>query len=147
MQLSRGLSLFCAVALRKAVEESLLEFRQVSGRIVEAHYAPTSVLLHEIDDGARPDVVIGVTSTLEQLGATGLLDAATLMPFAKSGIGVAVPPGTDLPDVSTVKSLIAALTAARSVAYSRNGPSGVYFARLLKGAGHLGEGEPNGGGS
>ncbi|WP_309107743.1 substrate-binding domain-containing protein [Arthrobacter sp.] len=53
-------------------------------------------------------------------------------PFAKSGIGVAVPPGTDPPDVSTVKSLIAALLAARSVAYSRNGPSGVYFARLLR---------------
>lgn len=132
MQLSRGLSLFCAIALRKAVEERLLEFRQVTGLAVEAHYAPTNVLTQEIDDGARPDVVIGVSSALEQLRATGLLDATTLAPFAKSGIGVAVPPGTDPPDVSTVKSFIAALMAARSVAYSRNGPSGVYFARLLR---------------
>lgn len=132
MQLSHGLSLFCAIALRKAVEERLLEFRQVSGQSVEAHYAPTNVLLQEIDDGARPDVVIGVTAAVERLGATGVLDATTLAPFAKSGIGVAVPPGTDPPDVSTVKSLIAALLAARSVAYSRNGPSGVYFSRLLR---------------
>ncbi|WP_461164515.1 substrate-binding domain-containing protein [Arthrobacter sp. R4-81] len=132
MQLSRGLSLFCAIALRKAVEERLLEFRQVSGQSVEAHYAPTNVLMQEIDDGARPDVIIGVTSAVERLGAMGLLDATTLAPFAKSGIGVAVPPGTDPPDVSTVKSLTAALMAARSVAYSRYGPSGVYFARLLR---------------
>jgi molybdate transport system substrate-binding protein len=132
MQLSRGLSLFCAIALRKALEERLLEFRQVSGQTVETHYAPTNVLIQEIDDGARPDIVIGVTAAVERLGATGLMDPTTLAPFAKSGIGVAVPPGTDPPDVSTVKSLIAALLAARSVAYSRNGPSGVYFARLLR---------------
>jgi molybdate transport system substrate-binding protein len=31
-----------------------------------------------------------------------------------------------------VDGLISALTTARSVAYSRNGPSGIYFSRLLR---------------
>ena len=128
-----ALSLFCAVALRGAVQESLLPaFTRATGIVVDAHYATTSALVQEIDDGARPDVVVGITAALEKLAAAGVLDAASLATVAKAGIGIAVAPGVPVPDISTVDALVRALTGARSVAYSRNGPSGIYLAALLQ---------------
>ncbi|WP_427007794.1 molybdate ABC transporter substrate-binding protein [Pseudarthrobacter sp. H2] len=135
-----ALTLFCAVALRGAVEHALLPaFTRDTGIAVEARFAPTSALVQEIDAGARPDVVLGITAALERFAAAGILDAGSLTPLAQAGIGVAVPPGAAVPDISTVEALTAALTAARSVAYSRNGPSGIYFAKLLQELGIAGQ--------
>ncbi|GAA4050721.1 substrate-binding domain-containing protein [Arthrobacter methylotrophus] len=128
-----ALSLFCAVALKGALKDSILPaFSQDTGTAVNAHFAPTSSLIQEITAGADPDVIIGITASLTAPGTVATIDAGTLTPLAQTGIGIAVAPDVEIPDVSTVSKLTKALTAARSVAYSRNGPSGIYFARLLQ---------------
>lgn len=127
-----ALTLFCAVALRGALEDSILPaFTQDTGTLLDAHFAPTRVLIQEITAGHRPDVIIGITAALEGLDE-GILDGRPLTPIAKAGIGVAVAPGAEIPGIGSVEKLIGTLTAARSVAYSRNGPSGIYFAQLLQ---------------
>jgi molybdate transport system substrate-binding protein len=127
-----ALTLFCAMALRGAINDSILPaFTRATGILVDARFAPTSTLIQEITAGARPDVIIGITAALEGLD-DGILDGGPLTPIAKAGIGVAVAPGAEIPEIATVESLTGALTAARSVAYSRNSPSGIYFAKLLQ---------------
>jgi molybdate transport system substrate-binding protein len=127
-----ALTLFCAIALRGAIKDSILPaFTGETGTEVDAHFAPTSTLIQEIKAGARPDLIVGITAALKGLN-DGILDGGPLTPFAKTGIGVAVAPGVDLPEIASVEKLTSALTAARSVAYSRNGPSGIYFAKLLQ---------------
>jgi molybdate transport system substrate-binding protein len=127
-----ALTVFCAVALRGAIKDSILPvFTQDTGTLVDAHFAPTRILIQEITAGERPDVIIGITAALEGLD-DGILDGGSLTPIAKAGIGVAVAPGAEIPDIASVEKLTGALTAARSVAYSRNGPSGIYFAKLLQ---------------
>lgn len=127
-----ALTLFCAIALRPAIENAILPaFTEDTGTAVDARFAPTSTLIQEINAGARPDVIIGITAALERLD-DGILDGRPLTPIAKAGIGIAVAPGTEIPEIASVEQLIGALTAARSVAYSRNGPSGIYFAQLLR---------------
>lgn len=127
-----ALTLFCAVALRGAFQDAILPaFTQDTGILLDAHFAPTRVLIQEITAGERPDVIIGITAALEGLD-DGILDGGPLTPIAKAGIGVAVAPGADIPDIGSVEKLTSALRAARSVAYSRNGPSGIYFAQLLQ---------------
>ena len=135
-----ALTLFCAVALRGAIENAILPaFTQDTGTLVDAHFAPTRILIQEITAGARPDVIIGITAALEGLD-DGILDGGPLTPIAKAGIGVAVAPDAEIPDIASVEKLTGALTAARSVAYSRNGPSGIYFAKLLQDLGIAGTG-------
>jgi molybdate transport system substrate-binding protein len=127
-----ALTLFCAMALRGAINDSILPaFTWATGILVDARFAPTSTLIQEITAGARPDVIIGITAALEGVD-DGILDGGPLTPIAKAGIGVAVAPGAEIPEIATVESLTGALTAARSVAYSRNSPSGIYFAKLLR---------------
>lgn len=127
------LQLFCAIALQKAVQGAVLEaFTRASGTAVNVVFEPTNILLNKIDQGARPDVVVGIAASLDAAAATGAVVPDSLRPVAKSGIGVAVSSGVILPDISSVGALIAALVNARSVAYSRKGPSGIYFADLLQ---------------
>ncbi|WP_338106266.1 class II aldolase/adducin family protein [Streptomyces alboflavus] len=131
-RLPRPVALFSALAIKKALDDTVLEaFAGTTGIDVEGVYEPTNVLLDQIAGGARPDVMVGVTGGLERLAASGVLDQASLRPLARVGIGVAVPPGAPAVDVSSTQALVRALTSARSVAYSRTGASGVAFAALL----------------
>ncbi|MEV0443830.1 class II aldolase/adducin family protein [Streptomyces spectabilis] len=129
----RPVALFSALAIKKALDDTVLEaFTSTTGIDVDGVYEPTNVLLRQIEGGARPDVLVGVTGALEKLAASGVLSAPSLRPLARVGIGVAVPPGAPAVDIATTEALVRALTSARSVAYSRTGASGVAFAALLE---------------
>jgi molybdate transport system substrate-binding protein len=51
--------------------------------------------------------------------------------LARSYVGIAVKAGAPHPDISTPDALRATLLGARSVAYSRLGASGIFFAQLI----------------
>lgn len=59
---------------------------------MDAHFAPTSTLIQEITAGAHFDVIIGIDASLTALSAARTIDARTLTPLAKTGIGIAVAP-------------------------------------------------------
>nr|WP_042186542.1 substrate-binding domain-containing protein [Kibdelosporangium sp. MJ126-NF4]CEL17337.1 Hypothetical ABC transport system, periplasmic component [Kibdelosporangium sp. MJ126-NF4]CTQ91435.1 Hypothetical ABC transport system, periplasmic component [Kibdelosporangium sp. MJ126-NF4] len=119
------LTLFSALAVKKAVDALVPAFTAETGIAVDTVFDPTTVLMKRIESGARPDVIIAVTGTLATLGQP-------LAPLARTGVGVAVAPDAEIPDTSTVPALCEALTSARSVAYSRTGASGIYFASLIE---------------
>lgn len=126
------ISLFCAAALKTALDSLCLEdFSTETGAALEIVVAPTDVLIQRITAGTLPDVMIGISDSLHNLGASGALVPASVIPLARSGIGIAVSAGTEHPDISTVDSLARTLTAARSVAYARSSPSGLYFRTLI----------------
>jgi molybdate transport system substrate-binding protein len=58
--------------------------------------------------------------------------------LASSGVGLAVRAGTPRPDISTPEAFRRTLLAARSIAYTATGASGIYFAELIE---RLGIGE------
>lgn len=135
---TRPLTLFCAFALKQAVQDLILPaYLKAGGTPVEAVFEPTFRLLTRIDSGARPDVMAGITGSLADLVAANILTAPKAV--ARTGVGVAVAPGAPIPDISTVEAFINAVTNARSVAYSRSGPSGIYFAGLLERFGIAGQ--------
>jgi molybdate transport system substrate-binding protein len=128
---ARPLTLFCAFALKQAVEGTILPaYLRAGGPPVEAVYEPTFRLLTRIESGARPDVMVGITGSLADLVTAGVV--ADPKPVARTGVGVAVAPEAVIPDISSVEAFVSAVTSARSVAYSRSGPSGIYFAGLLE---------------
>lgn len=125
-------SLFSTLAVKGALDVLLPEFEAASGVRVEATFRPTTLLMQEIEQGARPDVVVAVAESIDELVQAGVLAAASRATVATAGIGVAVARGAAAPDISTVAALVATLTGARSVAYSRAGASGRYFAQLIE---------------
>ncbi|MBE1577091.1 molybdate ABC transporter substrate-binding protein [Amycolatopsis roodepoortensis] len=127
------ISLFSALSVKKALDDVLLHaFTTRHAVDVEVTFDPTTILVEKIGAGAEPDVVIAVSSAFAGLEATGAVIPESRVVLAKSGIGIATAPELVDPDIATVDALRATLTSARSVAYSRSGASGIYFARLLE---------------
>lgn len=126
-------SLSVALVVKSAFDDGILEdFIKETSIEPVINWAPTTVIVDAISQGARPDGVIITDGALSGLVVDTLVDAATVTPLVVSKVGVGVLKGTPLPDISTVDAFMTALLGARSVAYSMGGQSGLYFAPLLE---------------
>lgn len=96
-----------------------------------ATFHATQALLKAIAGGETADVVILTDEGIAQLMAQGKLDG-TAQPVGRSGVGIAVRSGAPKPDISTLDAMKRSLLGAESVAHSRMGASGLYFASLLE---------------
>lgn len=114
------------------MEAVLPAFTRETGVVVNACFGPTNALLQRIGQGPLPGVFAGMAGSVEASPSSSAFHLPSSQPLVRSGIGVAVSADSPTPDISSVGQLIDLLLKARSVAYSRRGPSGIYFAGLLK---------------
>jgi molybdate transport system substrate-binding protein len=106
-------------------------FEDATGIHVDADFAPTLALLKRLRDGEAADLVILTREGLDEMIGEGRVVAESAADLARSFVGIAVRAGQVHPDISSEAALRKTLLAARSVAYSRLGASGVYFAQLI----------------
>ncbi len=110
----------------------LMPRAEAAGFAAEIRFDPTARLLAAIADGARGDIAILTAEGIAGQMAGGVLAPGTRRDLALSFVGVAVRAGTPHPDLSTEAAARAALLAAPSIAYSRSGASGLFFAALIE---------------
>ena len=120
------------LALKGAVQSLAGQYLAASGVRIDADFAPTLALLERMRRGEVADVVILTREGLAELAREGSVVAASCVDLARSYVGIAVKAGAAHPDIATEPALRAALLAARSVAYSRLGASGILFAQLIE---------------
>jgi molybdate transport system substrate-binding protein len=120
------------LALMGAVRHLAGRFEQESGIRIDADFAPTIGLLERLRGGEGADVVILTREALGDLAAKGTVAADSCVDLARSFVGIAVKAGAVHPDISTEAALRTTLLAARGVAYSRIGASGIFFAGLIE---------------
>ncbi|MBR0901593.1 substrate-binding domain-containing protein [Bradyrhizobium liaoningense] len=106
-------------------------FEASSGIRVDADFAPTLALLKRLRAGEAADLVILTREGLDEMLGEGRVVADGAADLARSYVGIAVRAGQAFPDIASEAALRKTLLAARSVAYSRLGASGVYFAQLI----------------
>ena len=99
----------------------------------ELRFDATQAILKRIADGERADVLILTAEAIADLQKKGRV--RDVRPMGSSGVGVAVRAGAPRPDIGSVEAFWHALVSARSVAHSRVGASGLYFAKLLEQSG------------
>jgi molybdate transport system substrate-binding protein len=124
--------LMCALAVRAPFDRAVLPMFAGSGARVEVFWGPTTVIQEKLARGEKTDAVLLTTEAVDALVADGTLDGGTRVEVATSRLGVAVPRGHKPPDLSSEASFRQALLNARSVAFSRAGASGIYFAGLIE---------------
>jgi len=129
---------FSGNSMRAALAELAPRFERASGHGYRVSYDPARVVLRRVDNGETADVALLGEDVIEQLIARGTLDASSRRALVRNGIGLAVRAGAARPNIATRDALIEALRAARSIAYTSEGASGVYFAGLIE---RLGIGE------
>ena len=119
------------LALAGAVRALAEKYQTKSGACIDADFAPTVRLLERLKEGEPADVLILTDEGLAGLISIGSVVAQSRVDLARSWVGLAVAAGQVHPDISTEAALRATLLAARSVAYSRLGASGIFFAQLI----------------
>jgi molybdate transport system substrate-binding protein len=120
------------LALMGAVRNLASRFEAATAIRIEADFAPTIGLLDRLRGGEAADIVILTKEALDDLAAKGTVAAESCADLARSYVGIAVKAGAEHPDISTEAALRSTLLGARSVAYSRIGASGIFFARLIE---------------
>jgi len=118
-----------------AVRNLAGKYETLTGTRIDADFAPTLGLLDRLQKGETADVLILTQDGLAGLAATGSVVAESCIDLARSFVGLAVRAGVARPDIATEEALRATLLGARSVAYSRLGASGIFFAQLIAGMG------------
>jgi molybdate transport system substrate-binding protein len=120
------------LALKGAMHRLAGQYQGLAATRIDADFAPTLGLLERLREGEEADIVILTREGLRELLAEGVVAAGSNVDLARSYVGIAVKTGSAHPDIASDVSLRKTLLAARSVAYSRIGASGIFFAGLIE---------------
>ena len=119
-------------ALRTVFGELVPAFERAHGIRIAATYDPAKRVQMRLAAGETADVAVSNLPAIERMINEGILDAASRREFAQYGIAIAIKAGAPKPDLSTVEAFKRTLLAARSVACTIDGASGMYFAQLIQ---------------
>ena len=114
------------------VVRGLLPAAEAAGFRPEIRFDPTARLVAAIEAGERGDIAILTAEGIAAQASAGVLDGGSRVDLCRSSVGVAVRAGAPHPDISTPEAFRAALLAAPTLAYSRAGASGIFFAGLIE---------------
>lgn len=126
-----SLCIVSTLAVMGAMPRIAAAYQVAAGVALETDFSPTVALLERLRGGAEADIAILTAGGIDEMIAQGLIRAGTRTDVALSFVGIAVKAGAPKPDIGSVEALRATLLAARSIAYSRIGASGIYFASLI----------------
>jgi molybdate transport system substrate-binding protein len=125
-----ALEVLSSLALKGVLEKLGSSFEQSLGDTLNMRFDATQAILPQLAAGARADLVILTLEAIEELQRSGTITEARTL--GSSGVGVAVRAGARKPDIGTVDAFRHALESAQSVAHSKIGASGIYFAELIE---------------
>ena len=129
---SAALRIFTSNSTRGVLSELVPQFEQTTGTRVDVSYDPALVMLKRIDAGESADLAMLGQAAIDALAASRKIAPDSRRTIARCGVGIGVAAGTPKPDVSSVEAFKAALLAAKSVAHTTSGASGIHFTKLLK---------------
>jgi molybdate transport system substrate-binding protein len=121
----------CTNGVKSVLLELIPAFEHARATKVTVTWGSTQALLKDLETGARGDVAILTAEAIDELIKQGKAKAGSRVDLARSGIGVAVRKGARRPDIASAEALKRTLLAAKSVAHSKTGLSGIYFPTVL----------------
>jgi molybdate transport system substrate-binding protein len=129
---SSALKLLSTLAIAAPLRELVDRFRQTAGYALDIELGPTTVLVQRIASGVAADATVLTKEELDRLAGEGTVVRDSTIDLVRSFVGIAVKAGAPKPAIGTVDEFKTALRNARSIAYSRAGASGLFFAGLLQ---------------
>ena len=118
--------------VKAALEELAPAFERETGHKLTISFGVAAVLKRQIEGGEGFDLAILTSAGIDDLAKQGKVDGGTRASIARSGVGIGIRKGAPRPDIGTSEALKRTLLAAKSVAWAKEGASGVYFASVLK---------------
>ena len=107
------------------------KFERAHGCRLSCGYDPAKAVKRQVESGAAFDVAIVTRPVFGDLVAQGKMLAEPRGDVGRSGLGLSVREGAAKPDIGSTAAFKRTLLAAKSVARSTEGTSGIYFNALL----------------
>jgi len=115
--------------MRTVVDALAPAFERRRGCTVTRVYDSSVALMQRIDAGETGDAAVFTAAAIDALIAQHKVARRT--DLARSFVGVAVRKGAPRPDITTPDAFRQTMLAAKSIARSKTGASGLYFAALI----------------
>src|SRR3954452_2242604 len=125
-----GIKVLSTIGMRTVLEEVTPAFEQANGVTVTCIYDSSIALMKRINAGETGDAAVFTAAAIDDLIGQGKVIRRT--DLARSFVGIAVRRGAPHPDISTPEAFRKSMLAAKSIARSETGASGVYFAGLVE---------------
>jgi len=122
----------CSNGLKAVFEELAPQFERASGHKVNVTFGLAAGFRQQIDAGQAFDVAILTPALIDDLVKSGKLAADSKAVIARTGLGIMIKSGAKKPDLRTTDSFKAALLAAQSIAFAKEGASGVAFTATIE---------------
>jgi molybdate transport system substrate-binding protein len=114
------------------MEELRPQFERATHHKVVVRYGLAAKLKQQIEGGEAVDLAILTPAAIDDLIKSGKIAIDSRTMLARSGLGIAIRAGAPKPDITTVDAFKRSLLAAKSIAYAKEGASGVAFAALIQ---------------
>jgi molybdate transport system substrate-binding protein len=136
------ITVLCSTALTDSLAVLMPEFERETGHKVAAVFKTTNVIVDQVRGGQEADLIIVGHDAAVDLEKLGKLVAGSRLDIASSSVGLAVRAGAVKPDITTVEAFKQTMLAAKVVAVSKTGLSGVHFLRVTEKLGIANEMRP-----
>lgn len=126
------IKVLCSNGFKAVLEELAPQFERATKHKVVVTYGLAAVLRQQIEAGETFDLAILTPAAIDDLIKAGKVAADSRTTLARSGLAIAIRAGARKPDITTADAFKRSLVGARSIAYVREGASGVAFAALIQ---------------
>lgn len=127
-----ALKILTSNSTRPVLDALIPAYEKATGNKVAISADSAKAMVARIRGGEPGDVVVLGSGALQELVEAGIVSAASRRAFARALVGVGVRSGNPRPDISTPDALRKSLLAAKSIAHTVHGASGMYIPVLLE---------------
>ncbi|MEY4600122.1 MAG: hypothetical protein RLZZ445_2919 [Pseudomonadota bacterium] len=117
-------------------------YEKNSGNTVSISADSAKAMVARIRGGETGDILVLGNGAVKELTEAGYINGTTRRGFARAIVGVGVRSGTPHPDISSVDAFRKSLLAARAIAHTVHGASGMYIPTLIEKLGITAEMKP-----
>jgi molybdate transport system substrate-binding protein len=131
-QTADPLTFLCSNGLKAVVEDLVPKFERASTQKVVVKYGLAASLKQRIEGGEPFDLAALTPGAMDDLIAHGTIAASTRATIARSGLAIAIRSGAKKRDIHSVAAFKQALLDAKSIAYAKEGASGIAFRAIIE---------------
>ena len=117
------------IGVKPALPELVAEFER-GGHKISIVWGNAATLKSRYLEGEQADVAVLTAAAIDDLLKAGKVVGR--VDLARSGMGIGIKAGAPKPDISSPETFKRTLLAAKSIAYSSQGASGIYFVTLIE---------------
>jgi molybdate transport system substrate-binding protein len=126
------IKVLCTRAIATVLQEVGHDFERATGHRLGVTTDVAIRLVRQVQAGEPFDLLVAAPAQIDGLVNGGVILPDTRTDLTRSGIGVEARAGAPKPDVSTVQAFQRALLGASSIAYLKEGQSGMYLDVMLE---------------